>query len=107
MDPRYRGQHSADRDRHIRAWSDVDKFDRIFHLHIILSARRTPIPLEDLMARLECSKSTLHRAINALKDYLKRSHIGDSLLARAWGYTRRYGLSFLCGADVIVMILLK
>lgn len=83
MDPRYRGQHSADRDRHIRAWSDVDKFDRIFHLHIILSARRTPIPLEDLMARLECSKSTLHRAINALKDYLNAPVIFD---ANAGGY---------------------
>jgi hypothetical protein len=40
----------------------VDKFDRIFQVHAILSARRTPIALEDLMARLECSKSTLHRA---------------------------------------------
>ena len=27
-----------------------DKFDRIFQLHAILSARRTPLPLEDLMA---------------------------------------------------------
>jgi hypothetical protein len=44
----------------------VDKFDRIFQLHAILSSRRTAIPLEDLMARLECSKSTLDRAINAL-----------------------------------------
>jgi proteasome accessory factor C len=48
----------------------VDKFDRIFQLHAILSSRRTAIPLEDLMAKLECSKSTLHRTINALKDYL-------------------------------------
>jgi predicted DNA-binding transcriptional regulator YafY len=47
----------------------MDKFDRIFHLHAILSARRTAIPLEDLMARLECSRSTLHRTVNALKDY--------------------------------------
>ena len=42
----------------------MDKFDRIFHLHKILASRRTAIPLDDLMARLECSKSTLHRAIN-------------------------------------------
>jgi proteasome accessory factor C len=61
----------------------MDKFDRIFHLHVILSARRTPIPLEDLMARLECSKSTLHRAINALKDYLNAPVIFD---ANAGGY---------------------
>jgi predicted DNA-binding transcriptional regulator YafY len=63
--------------------SDVDKFDRIFHLHAILSARRTPIPLEDLMARLECSKSTLHRTINALKDYLNAPVVFD---ANAGGY---------------------
>lgn len=64
----------------------MDKFDRIFHLHKILSSRRTAIPLEDLMARLECSKSTLHRTINALKDYLNAPVIFD---ANAGGY--RYG----------------
>ena len=61
----------------------MDKFDRIFHLHAILSARRTPIPLEDLTARLECSKSTLHRTINALKDYLNAPVVFD---ANAGGY---------------------
>jgi proteasome accessory factor C len=61
----------------------MDKFDRIFHLHAILSSRRTPIPLEDLMARLECSKSTLHRTINALKDYLNAPVIFDG---NAGGY---------------------
>jgi len=61
----------------------VDKFDRIFHLHAILSSRRTAIPLEDLMARLECSKSTLHRTINALKDYLNAPVVFD---ANAGGY---------------------
>lgn len=48
----------------------MDKFDRIFQLHIILAARKTPIALEDLTARLECSKSTLYRAIGVLKDRL-------------------------------------
>jgi proteasome accessory factor C len=48
----------------------MDKFDRIFHLHAILAARKTPISLEDLTARLECSKSTLYRAIAVLKDTL-------------------------------------
>jgi proteasome accessory factor C len=61
----------------------MDKFDRIFHLDAILSARRTPIPLEDLMARLECSKSTLHRTVNALKDYLNAPVVFD---ANAGGY---------------------
>jgi proteasome accessory factor C len=61
----------------------MDKFDRIFHLHAILSARRTPIPLEDLTAKLECSKSTLHRTINVLKDYLNAPVVFD---ANAGGY---------------------
>lgn len=55
----------------------MDKFDRIFQLHAILSSRRTAIPLEDLMAKLECSKSTLHRTINALKDYLNAPVVFD------------------------------
>jgi proteasome accessory factor C len=62
----------------------VDKFDRIFQLHAILSSRRTAIPPEDLMAKLECSKSTLHRTINALKDYLNAPVTFD---ANAGGYT--------------------
>jgi len=61
----------------------MDKFDRIFKLHTILSSRRTAIPLEDLMARLECSKSTLHRAINSLKDNLNAPVVFDT---EAGGY---------------------
>lgn len=61
----------------------MDKFDRIFQLHAILSTRRTAIPLEDLMARLECSKATLHRAINTLKDTLHAPIVFD---AEAGGY---------------------
>jgi len=48
----------------------MDKFDRIFQLHSILSSRKTAIALEDLTARLECSRSTLFRIIAAMKDYL-------------------------------------
>jgi proteasome accessory factor C len=48
----------------------VDKFDRIFQLHAILSSRRMPIPLEQLEAKLECSRSTALRAIGTMKDYL-------------------------------------
>jgi proteasome accessory factor C len=61
----------------------MDKFDRIFHLHAVLSTRRTAIPLEDLMARLECSKSTLFRVINEMKDFLHAPIIYDAV---AGGY---------------------
>jgi proteasome accessory factor C len=56
----------------------MDKFDRIFQLHAILAARKTPISLEDLTARLECSKSTLYRAIAVLKDTLQAPVVFDS-----------------------------
>ena len=49
----------------------MDKFDRIFQLHAILASRRTPISLEQLMAKLECSKSTVLRAIETMKDHLR------------------------------------
>jgi len=48
----------------------MDKFDRIFQLHTILASRRTPVPLEDLMARLECSRATLYRIIETMRTYL-------------------------------------
>ncbi|MBI4291602.1 MAG: WYL domain-containing transcriptional regulator [Betaproteobacteria bacterium] len=48
----------------------MDKFDRIYRLHHILAGRRTPISLEDLKERLECSKATAYRLINALEHYL-------------------------------------
>ena len=48
----------------------MDKFDRIYRLHHILAPRRTPIALEDLMERLECSKATVYRLIHALEHYL-------------------------------------
>ena len=66
----------------------MDKFDRIFQLHAILAARKTPIPLEDLTARLECSKATLHRAIDVLKDTLRAPVVFD---AQGGGY--RYALA--------------
>ena len=56
----------------------MDKFDRIFQLHAILNARRTPVPLEDLMARLECSRATLYRAVTALKDQLNAPIVYDA-----------------------------
>lgn len=48
----------------------MDKFDRVYQLHSILAGRKTPISLNDLMDRLECSKATVFRLINTMKDYL-------------------------------------
>lgn len=48
----------------------MDKFDRIFQLHQILAARRTPVDLAELMKRLECSKPTVHRLISLMREFL-------------------------------------
>jgi proteasome accessory factor C len=56
----------------------MDKFDRIFELHRILSARRTPIALENLLAKLECSRPTLFRVIALMKDRLNAPIVYDA-----------------------------
>ena len=48
----------------------MDRFDRIIRLHGLLSNRRTPISLKQIMERLECSKATADRIIETLRDYL-------------------------------------
>ena len=48
----------------------MDKFDRIYQLHSLLEGRKTPVPLEEIMLRLECSEATVFRIIRAMKDYL-------------------------------------
>ena len=48
----------------------MDKFDRIYQLHNILRARRTPVSRAEVMARLECSEPTVFRLIRLMKDHL-------------------------------------
>ncbi len=48
----------------------MDKFDRIYELHRLLGARRTPIAEDELMRRLQCSRATVFRLIRAMRDYL-------------------------------------
>ena len=48
----------------------MDRFDRIYRLHGLLSNRHTAIPLKQIMERLECSKSTADRDIQILRDHL-------------------------------------
>lgn len=55
----------------------MDKFDRIFQLHKILSSRRTGVSLEELEAQLECGRSTVFRALSTLKDHLNAPVVFD------------------------------
>jgi predicted DNA-binding transcriptional regulator YafY len=49
----------------------MDKFDRIYELHRIFSARRTPISRGELRERLErCSDPTIYRLIRLMKERL-------------------------------------
>lgn len=48
----------------------MDRLDRIYHIHRILSDRRTPIRTEELEDRLECSRSTVMRDIGWLRDIM-------------------------------------
>jgi hypothetical protein len=41
----------------------MDKFDRIYQLDTILDGRKTPVPIEDLMLRIECPEATAFRIV--------------------------------------------
>lgn len=49
----------------------MDRYDRIFQLHRILAARRTPVGQAELLERLECSRATLYRLVSFLRDGLE------------------------------------
>ncbi len=48
----------------------MDRFDRIYALHRLLRQARRPVSGRVLMERLECSRATLFRAIEDLRDRL-------------------------------------
>ena len=48
----------------------MDRFDRIYDLHKILSAARHPVPRTRIEQELECSRATVKRIIEAMRLYL-------------------------------------
>lgn len=48
----------------------MDRFDRIYDLHKILSASRYPVPRKRLEEELECSRATVKRIIESMRLYL-------------------------------------
>ena len=48
----------------------MDKFDRIYQLHKTFAGRRTALSLPDLMERLGCSKASVYRLLDILRDNL-------------------------------------
>ncbi|MGJ0483975.1 MAG: hypothetical protein ACR65R_05495 [Methylomicrobium sp.] len=47
----------------------MERFERIYQLHHILSSRRTPIANRELQARLECSEITIKRLISLMRNH--------------------------------------
>lgn len=43
--------------------------DRLYSLHRLLHARRTAVGLDTLQTELECSRATVYRTINLLRDH--------------------------------------
>jgi len=48
----------------------MDKFDRIFELNKILCQRKTPISRSDLQQKLGCSRATVGRILEDMRDFL-------------------------------------
>jgi len=61
----------------------LDKFDRIYELHRILSGRRTAVTQQDLAERLSCQRSSVFRLIGVLRDNLGAPIVFDK---EAGGY---------------------
>ena len=71
----------------------MSKVERLYHLHNILTQRRTPISRQDLMERLECSQATLYRLVGELRDFLG-APIEQDPDTRGFYYDRSYEQPF-------------
>lgn len=71
----------------------MSKVERLYHLHNILSQRRTPISRQDLMERLECSQATLYRLVAELRDFLG-APLEQDADNRGFYYDRSYDQPF-------------
>ena len=69
----------------------MDKLDRIFQLHAVLNKRRTPISFDALKERMQCSRPTLFRAINTLKDKFGAPIILDTGRGGGYRYDTAHG----------------
>ena len=71
----------------------MSKVERLYHLHNILTQRRTPISRQDLMERLECSQATLYRLVAELRDFLG-APLEQDADNRGFYYDRSYDQPF-------------
>ena len=55
----------------------MERFDRIFRLHRILRSHRHPVPRRKLEEALECSRATVKRIIEDMRDNLNAPIVYD------------------------------
>lgn len=55
----------------------MDRFERIYQLHNILSGRRTPISNTQLQEKLECSEATVKRLVTLMRDHFDAPIVYD------------------------------
>lgn len=67
----------------------LNRMERIVALHRVFDSRRHPAQARDLMAELECSRSTLFRTIAMLRDHLGAPIINEP--GRGYSYDRDGG----------------
>ena len=48
----------------------MNRFDRIFELHRLLSGARVPVPHKEIESKLECSRATATRLIQSMREHL-------------------------------------
>ena len=73
----------------------MNRLERMVALHRVLDSRRHPASAGDLMAQLECSRSTLFRTIGMLRDHLGAPIVNAP--GRGWFYDREAGAFELPG----------
>jgi predicted DNA-binding transcriptional regulator YafY len=71
----------------------VDKYERLLKLHRILKSHRYPVPIQDLMQKLETSRATLYRDMAFLRDALG-APIETDESGFGWFYNEKEAESF-------------
>jgi len=91
----------------------MDRFDRIYQLDRILRARRTPVSRAELEERLECSRATVQRAIDDVRNLLdaplvyEREHNGYRYAADDRGAYELPGMWFNAGETQALLTLME
>lgn len=65
----------------------MDKLERIYALHNLLSGARHPVPRRQILQQLECSRSTFMRLVDVMRDYLG-APLNYDPTANGWYYDR-------------------